>query len=341
MSTPDPKAVQRPPRPPRSPGRSRALVLAILMHLFLFALLFVGLKWQTRPDDVVQAELWVPPSSPVPPQVQPEPPRPEPTPEPPPPPPAPVPKPVPKTEPEPPPDIKAEQRRKEQERKEAEKREAERRDAEKREAEKKAAERKERERRESERKEADKKEAERKAAERKEAEKKEEARKEAERKATEQKREAERKAAEAQRQKAAEAADAQRAEDIRRLQQQAGTSGQAADRASPGAASGAIAGGRGDGGYAGRVAAAIRGNTTFQIPADLEGNPRAVFQVQLRPDCSLVSVRLRRSSGVPAWDAAAERGIARTDPFPRPPEGSCPAEIEITRGPRDAPVARP
>ena len=98
---------------------------------------------------------------------------------------------------------------------------------------------------------------------------------------------------------------------------------------------GASAGGRADAGYGARVAAAIRSNTTYQIPANLEGNPKAVFSVQLRPDCSVVAVRLRRSSGVAAWDQAAERGIERTDPFPRPTEGACQSELEIVRGPRD------
>jgi colicin import membrane protein len=98
---------------------------------------------------------------------------------------------------------------------------------------------------------------------------------------------------------------------------------------------GAASGGRIDAGYGARVGAAIRQNTTYQVPGDLPGNPKAVFLVQLRPDCSLVSVRLRKSSGVPAWDQAAERGIERTDPFPRPADGSCQPEIEISRGPRD------
>ena len=76
-------------------------------------------------------------------------------------------------------------------------------------------------------------------------------------------------------------------------------------------------------------------NTTFQVSRDLEGTPRAIFLVQLRPDCTLISVKLRKSSGLPAWDQAAERGIERTDPFPRPSGSACQPEIEITRGPRD------
>ncbi|MEI7447931.1 MAG: energy transducer TonB, partial [Burkholderiales bacterium] len=130
--------------------------------------------------------------------------------------------------------------------------------------------------------------------------------------------------------KDAELADQRRAEDIRRLQSQAGTQGIPSDQAVRGAATGRV-----DAGYGARVGAAIRSNTTFQIPAELDGNPKAVFLVQLRPDCALIGVRLRKSSGVSAWDQAAERGIQRTDPFPRPAEGACPGELEISRGPRD------
>jgi colicin import membrane protein len=304
------------------------LALAVLMHLLLFGLLFVGLNWQTPPDDVVQAELWVPPSpvvNPVPPIAPPEP-APVAPPPPPPPPPRPAAPPAPpKPPPEPAPDIKAEQRRKEQERRDAERKEAARKDAERKETERKEAERKEQARKDAERKEAERKDTERKEQARKDAERKEAAKKEAERKAQE---EQKRRADEA-------AADARRAEDVRRIQQQAGNAGQAAERTSAGAASGAAVGGRSDTGYAGRVAAAIRANTTFQIPADLDGNPKAIFAVQLKPDCSLSGVRLLRSSGVPAWDAAAERGIARTDRFPRPADGPCPTDLEISRGPRD------
>jgi colicin import membrane protein len=311
----------RPPAGGR--GLGRAIAFALAVHLLLFALLFVGLKWQTRHDEPVQAELWVPPSSagpkpvavPPPPEPEPKPePKPEPQPEPTPEPPVVAPKPVPTPAPIPVPTKPAEINTEQIKRKEAERKEAERA----------ALERKEAARKDAARKETERKEAARKETERKEAERKEVARKEAAQTAQAKKRQEE------QARRDAQASEARRAEDIRRLQSQAGNAGIPSDTAAKGAA-----GGRLDAGYAGKVATAIRSNTTFQISSDVEGNPRAIFLVQLRPDCSLISVKLRKSSGLPAWDQAAERGIERTDPFPRPSAGACQPEIEITRGPRD------
>ncbi len=322
-------------------GRRRAILLALLVHGLLLGLLFVGLNWQTKREEPVQAELWVPapvaapkaqaqptpepnpappPDAPV--QATPEPrplpkpvpksetksepksePRPEPKPKPE---PRPQAKPEPKSAPAESPDIKAERARKDAERKQAE--DKRRKD--------------EQLKREAERKEADQKAAERKDSERKEAE-----RKAAERKASE-----ERERREEADRREAQAAETRRAEDIRRMQQQAG----AASSSTEAPARSGPTGGPADPGYGARAAAAIRRNIVFQTPADLEGNPRAVFQVQLRPDCSLAGVRLRRSSGVPAWDQAAERGIQRTDPFPRPADGTCKSELEVSLVPRDA-----
>jgi colicin import membrane protein len=100
------------------PGKMPAAVLAILVHLVLFAVLFFGVQWRSNEPEAVVVELWdrapAPAPAPAPeapptvvpevkPEIQPEPlPQPvvetrvEPKPE---------PKPVPKTKPEPKPDI--------------------------------------------------------------------------------------------------------------------------------------------------------------------------------------------------------------------------------------------
>lgn len=315
-SDPGPQRSGRPKRPPRARGKLRAIGLALAIHALLIGLLVFGLQWTHREPEAVQAELWVPPppkAPALPPTPKPEPPPPKP--EPPPPPPKPEPAPPAKAEP----DIKVEQARREAERKEAERRLADQKAAERKAEEKRAEDR----RRAAEQKAAEQKAAEQKAADEK-RQKDELARKEAERRAADDKRRAE------QARKDAELAEQRRADDIRRLQSQAGTAGIPSDQAVRGAAAGRI-----DAGYGARIAAAIRANTVYRIPLDLEGNPKAVFLVQLRPDCSVAAVRLRRSSGVPAWDQAAERGIQATDPFPKPADGRCQGEFEIASGPRD------
>src|SRR5690606_25422326 len=97
--------------------------------------------------------------------------------------------------------------------------------------------------------------------------------------------------------------------------------------ANGGTASGSTAGtgaggGGADAGYIAKLSSMLRTNTTYQAPADLQGNPKAVFVVTVGADCSILSVKLRRSSGLPAWDAAAQRGIERTSPLPKQADGS-------------------
>jgi colicin import membrane protein len=326
LKAPINQARDRRSRPVAANKRIRSIVLALLVHGLLIAFLVIGVRWNTQKPVAVQAELWVPP----PPKVEPTPtpkvePKPEPMPEPkvelpPPEPPKPVEKPIelPK------PDIALEKQREEEKKKLAD--------------DKKQAE--------------DKKLAqEKKLAEEKNlaAEKKAlaEARKVAEEKKTadEKKIADEKKAAELKKladakAKLAQDDDKRREDYLKRLIDQAGTPSDTPKPANPragqavGAASGE-ASGAADGDYSARVASTIRGNTTFATPIDLNGNPRAVFIVTLSPDCSIMSVRLKRSSGLPSWDQAAERAIARSDPFPKPRSGRCERELEIAHGPRD------
>jgi colicin import membrane protein len=58
------------------PGRIASLVLAAAMHLALFAVLVFGVRWQNRPPEAVQVELWSEPA-PAPVETKP-PPAPEP-----------------------------------------------------------------------------------------------------------------------------------------------------------------------------------------------------------------------------------------------------------------------
>ncbi|OQA32110.1 MAG: hypothetical protein BWY57_02159 [Betaproteobacteria bacterium ADurb.Bin341] len=65
-----------------------------------------------------------------------------------------------------------------------------------------------------------------------------------------------------------------------------------------------------------RIAGKIRGNTVQ--PPNLRGNPVVVFRVSLLPSGEIISVKLKRSSGVPAWDGATERAILKSSPLPKP-----------------------
>ena len=50
----------------------------------------------------------------------------------------------------------------------------------------------------------------------------------------------------------------------------------------------------------------------------MPGNPEAVFDVSLLPTGEVLDVKLRRSSGVRAYDDAVERAIRKSTPLPRP-----------------------
>jgi colicin import membrane protein len=113
------QAVQR-----RDPGTNASAVLAIGVHVLLFAVLFFGIRWRTKQPEPVMAELWsqLPPVQA--PRVEPPPPPPvvAPKPE-----PRPEPKPEPKAEPkpQPKPDIAIEQEKKRKEEAEKTKRDEE------------------------------------------------------------------------------------------------------------------------------------------------------------------------------------------------------------------------
>jgi colicin import membrane protein len=83
------------------PGGHASAVLAVLVHVILFGVLFLGVRWQSRPPETISVELYVPPPPPPAP-VERAVVKPEPVVEPPP--PTPPPKPEPRVEP-PKPDI--------------------------------------------------------------------------------------------------------------------------------------------------------------------------------------------------------------------------------------------
>jgi colicin import membrane protein len=68
--------------------------------------------------------------------------------------------------------------------------------------------------------------------------------------------------------------------------------------------------------YLGRIRGKIRGNIV--VPPEIKGNPEAVFDVTQLPSGEIVTVRLKRTSGYPALDAAIERAILKSNPLPKP-----------------------
>lgn len=113
----------------------------------------------------------------------------------------------------------------------------------------------------------------------------------------------------------------------RRMQAQAG--GSPAGSSSVRTASGA------DASYAAAVVACVRPHVVFAVPDGTSPGVYAEFRVDLLPDGSVAGVRLLRPSGLPGYDAAAERAIRRCDPFPRPRDGRIERTIDLRMAPVD------
>jgi len=255
--------------------------LALGMHLLFLMLLVVGVSWQPKQTaPPVMVELW----SELPPAPRPKV-EPAPAPEPPRPPPRPEPRPEPKPElkPVPKPDIALKEKlEKERRRKEMEARQFE--EEKKREEAKKRAEEKKRE-----------------EAKKLAEEKKREAKKLAEQKKLE---EDKKRAAALKQKKEEEARLRQEQEDaLRKIQER--EAAQAAARSRLDA-------------YSRLVGDRIK--RYIVLPPSIQGNPEAQFEVVQIPGGEILSVRLKRSSGNPAYDAAVERAIHKAQPLPPPPD---------------------
>jgi len=85
--------------------------------------------------------------------------------------------------------------------------------------------------------------------------------------------------------------------------------------------------------YAGRLVAAIRPNILFTDT--VPGNPRAEVELRAAPDGTIMSVRLRQSSGFTNWDNAVLRAIERTGRLPADENGRVPSTIILGFRPQD------
>lgn len=324
--------------PPPTDGWPRALALAVLAHLFLIAALTWGLHWkQDSTLTTAEAELWasVPqPAAPKLAKVIPAPPTPAATP--------PPPKPLPVETPQvPDPDIV--QQREKQERLKKEKQEAadklaqekrQQQQVERRAQEKRDLEAQQKKQALDKQREQDKQALERQREQDKQAldKKREQDKREQAEKLAVEKKKAEQEAKAQEAAKAREDASrqaaqvAQRADNLKRMAALAGS----------GAPSATGTGAKSSGpssGYAGRVSAKVRPNIVFTD--DLPANPTAEVEVRAAPDGTIVSRKLTRSSGVPAWDQAVLKALDKTETLPRDTDGSVPSPIKFSFRPKD------
>lgn len=72
--------------------------------------------------------------------------------------------------------------------------------------------------------------------------------------------------------------------------------------------------------YVARISSKIRHNIV--MPPDVPDTARAEFDVTLLPGGSVLDARLTKSSGNPAYDAAVERAILKSQPLPLPPDAT-------------------
>jgi len=268
------------------------LILALVVNLLFVGVLVFSVSWQNRKPEAVTAELYAPPPPPAPRarvEPQPTPPKVEPPPE---------PRPVPKPPVVEKPDLR-----------EAEIALKAKRDAERRQQEEVERERKEREQL---RKEAEEKKAEeRRQAElrQRQAQQLEAMRAQAE-KETKLRAQAER---ESQLRAQAERESQLRAQAERESQLRAQADQEARARAAQAAAGAARNKAQLD--WIDKIRSRIRGY--INLPPDIPGNPEAVFDVVQLPTGEIIDVKLRKSSGVRAYDDAVQRAILKASPLPR------------------------
>jgi colicin import membrane protein len=310
-----------PYRVPPEPNRWPAIGLAVGVHALLLAFLWIGVSWQNNAPVAVEAEIWDVKTQTA---APPPPPAPEPEPE-----PEPEPQPAPKAVQAPPPPVVEQPQPKQPdialEREKKRKEELKR----KRIEEERLERERERERELAEQKRAEEKKAkalaekkERELAEKKaqaEAEKKEAEKKKKEDAEKKKKEEAEKKKKAAEEQKKLEAA---RAEEMRRI------TGAAGNPTSTGSAEKSTAPHL-DKGYVAAITAKVKGNTSYAGSLDEPGNPTATFRVEQLPTGEIISVKKIKSSGVPSFDDAVEKGITKSSPLPKKKDGTVERSLVI------------
>lgn len=86
--------------------------------------------------------------------------------------------------------------------------------------------------------------------------------------------------------------------------------------------------------YGARIAAAVRPNIVVANPDEIPGNPGAEFDIALASTGEIVSIVLTKSSGWLDWDAAALRGLQKTERLPQDIDGKVPKRLIVTLRPK-------
>ncbi len=87
--------------------------------------------------------------------------------------------------------------------------------------------------------------------------------------------------------------------------------------------------GRANADYIARLTALIKSRINYVVPDGTSPSVHADVQVELLPSGEVVGIRFLKESGLPAYDAAVERAIRLTDPFPRKPDGTVDRVVTI------------
>ena len=290
---------------PPEPKQVPAIIIALLVHAGLLAFLWVGIKWQNVEPMAGEAEVWdmkteaAAPPPPPPPQVRP---------------PEPVPVPVPKVVPPPPPPPKVA----EPVAPKAPDIALEREKLKKKLLDKKLAE--ENVAKEKARDVAELQDKEKALAEKKEKELAEKKEKELAEKKASDKAKAAKLAKIAKELAENKLAQTMRDLEMKRITSGVGTNGGAERSTAP----------RRDPGYYAAIARKIRSNLNYNFnDADVSGNPEAVFQIEQLPTGEIMSSRVVKSSGIPAYDAAIKKAIAASSPLEKKKDGTVERSVPI------------
>ena len=84
-----------------------------------------------------------------------------------------------------------------------------------------------------------------------------------------------------------------------------------------------------DSDYRARLVALIKSRIIYAVPEGTSASVYADVQVDLLPTGEVTGIRVLKPSELPEYDAAVERAIRRTEPFPRKPDGTIDRTITI------------